>query len=240
VAAVAIAFSLAVGLASVLPQTWESQAAVQLGQFTDRPIERADLLVRRINVGTLRCGAADAPADSARLDSVTARLDAAPELGELRLIATARTADEAQAQVARAADCLVERHRLMFEKLQRRDKDFRAALQFQLGQIESSLESATQMLGRLSATSANAPEILLLQSRVQGERAQHLDIARQLRDLDASHQNDMTTSVIFPATRPSAPIWPRRALFGLLSGSLALVLCSAVLIFGATSVTKPA
>lgn len=238
-AAVVLSSTLGFGLASVLPQTWESQVAVQLGQFTSRPIERADVLVRRINVGSLRCGGLDGSADGAAFESVTARLDSAPEIGELRLIARARTAGEAQARVTRAADCLVDRHRLAFEKLQQRDADYRAAVQFQLRQIEASLENTTEMLARVSATSANAPEILLLQSRLQGERAQHLDIARQLRDFDAAHENDARTSLALAATHPSSPIWPRRALFGSFAGVLALFLCSAVLLLTAAG-SKPA
>jgi uncharacterized protein involved in exopolysaccharide biosynthesis len=232
VTAIATASIAAAAGASLLPKTWESQTVVQLGQVAGKPIERADVVVRKINVGVLQCGLPQAGTNPTRLDAVVARLDSTPELGEVRLVATGRTADEAHDQAARAAACLVERDRALFEAAQRRDAQFRAALEFQVQQVKSSLENSTQMLGRTTPTAGNAPEALLLQSRIEGARVQHLQLAKELRDLEADHQNDALTSVARDATYPSTPIWPRRALLAAFAGVLAFVLCSAVFLFG--------
>src|SRR3954468_21007361 len=206
-AAIAMAAVGAFFAASLLPATWESQVVVEVGQVGDKPLEGGAALVRRINVGTLRCGSADGAGAINANDRVTANLDPVAEFVEIRLTANGRTADEAVARTTRALTCLVARHTELFAMAQRRDAAYRAALDFQLTAMKASAEHLEQMVRNSSAAAAAGGDALLLQTRLDGVRAQHLELAEQVRDFDESHAADIGTLAISDISRPSSPVW---------------------------------
>jgi uncharacterized protein involved in exopolysaccharide biosynthesis len=71
----------------------------------------------------------------------------------------------------------------------------------------------------------------LLQARLDGIRAEQLELAQKLRDMDASHSVDRPTVAIVPPTSPAGPVWPRRFLLTTVAGALALFVVSAGVLF---------
>jgi len=232
VLAIVSAAALAFGIASFVRQTWESQVVVQIGQIEDKLIERPEVVARRVNLGTLLCGGADGYSDALR--AVTASFDGAPDLGEVRLSARGLTADQARARAAAAGDCLVKRHQPLFDTARERTSDYRHALKIQLDQAEEHIQITTSLLARVALTPANVAEVLLLQSTLNSDRTQHLELARELREIDVRHQNDGPTTILQTASMPAAPLWPRRGLIAFFAGAVAFAFASGVLVFMST------
>jgi uncharacterized protein involved in exopolysaccharide biosynthesis len=236
IASVAVGAFVAFLGASLLPQTWESQAVVELGHVGEKSIESGAALVRKVNLGTLPCGDRG-QSDVLRTDGITARLDPVNEFIEVRLVGVGRSADEAVSRTTRAVECLSKRHDGLFAAAQRRDAARRDVLQLQLSSLKDNIDSLTTSLGRVAAAGSTA-DTLLLQDRIDALRVRERELSDQLLDFDAAHSGDTSTVALSPPSRPAAPVWPRRGLMAVIAGALALVTACAALLFARSTAPR--
>jgi len=221
--------------ASLLPKTWNSEVTLVIGQVQGEPLENPSLLVRRLNEGLLQCDDKDPSSLSRLSQAVTARVSA-PDFTEVGLFVRGHDAEEVSQQSQRAADCIVQRHRRLYESRRQRSAEHLSYLEFELKQGTGDVSSVAEMVRKMTENAANASAVLLVQSRLDIERQRLRELSLEILKRKTEADNDAATARLSPSPRVFL-IWPKPMIIGAIGGGFALALISTLLLLLASQRT---
>jgi LPS O-antigen subunit length determinant protein (WzzB/FepE family) len=234
-------------VAFLMPPTFESRAAIQVGQVAHigqagipvdlnqatefrqiekqaeaRQIEKPQVLIERLKQ-EYRVGERNPPNPLPRVESVAA-VDRTNLSGLVEIKAHARRSEESQAFLRKVTDDVLQEHRRRFAQivgLQREERGRLAAVVMEMQ--EEAARFSRELEKQSTRSDALAALVLLERARRQSElNALRSQIAQW--DLLLSPANTYETRLILEPTRPVSPVKPKKALIIVLAGVIGLFL----------------